>query len=146
MKKVLLTGALITILMVSLFILTGCGEKQSETTPTSNTNNAQIEATEFYIQNSFQNDTTITEIYATVTNLETWTPNLIAGLELAPQTRAKIGLGLTAQTSTWDIKVVDSEGTSVIYPAIDLTTILEKKAETLELTVNDEGQLETNIK
>lgn len=144
MKKVLLTGALIAILMVSLFILTGCGEKQPETTPT--TNNAQIEATEFYIQNAFKNDTTITEIYATVTNLETWTPNLIAGLELAPETRAKIGLGLTAQTSTWDIKVVDSEGTSVTYPAIDLTAILEKKAETLELTVNDEGQLETNLK
>ena len=141
MKKTLLTGILITTLLIGLFTLTGCGNNnKNESKPEENKNtNVQVEATEFYIQNMVPS-TTIKEIYATVTNLNTWTPNLINGLELATGTRAKIGLGLTSSTSSWDIKVVDEEGTAVTFTA-DLTKILQNKGGSVTLQINENNEL-----
>ena len=141
MKKTLLTGVLITTLLIGLFTLTGCGNNnKNESKPEENKNtNVQVEATEFYIQNMVPS-TTIKEIYATVTNLNTWTPNLINGLELATGTRAKIGLGLTSSTSSWDIKVVDEEGTAVTFTA-DLTKILQNKGGSVTLQINENNEL-----
>ena len=150
MKKSLLIGILVIVLTAGLFILTGCGEdNKSESnkggnTPTD-TSNDLVQATEFYIQNSLPNATTIKEIYATVSGFESWTPNLIAGLELAPGTRAKIGLGLTSTTSKWDFKLVDEEGTAAIFTDVDLSNVLAKKAETVEITVVD-GEIATLVK
>ena len=147
MKKTLLIGSLIAVLLVGLFVLTGCGDSQ----PASNQggsqdNNASVQATEFYIQNAFPNDTTLKEVYANATGFDSWTPNLIAGLELAPGTRSKIGLGLTSATSSWDFKLVDSEGTAVTISAVDLSNILLKNAETVEFTVDSNGQIAGIVK
>ena len=144
MKKRLLEGVLIVVLIAGLFALTGCGnkqeEKKAENGTAADTSNALVQATEFYIQNAFPNDTTLQGIYATVSNLETWTPNLIEGLQLAPGTRAKIGLGLTATTSSWDFKFVDTEGTEVSVTGVDLSNVLAGNATTLKLTAGD-GQI-----
>ena len=147
MKRTLLIIALVLILIVGLFALTGCGENKttesgnggngSSTPSATDTSNDLVQATEFYIQNSLPNATTIKEIYATVSGFESWTPNLIAGLELAPGTRAKIGLGLTSTTSSWDFKLVDEEGTAAIFTNTDLSNILAKTAESVDITVVD---------
>ena len=147
MKKTLLVGALIAILVVGLFALTGCGEKQEANQGEAQANNnAAVQAVEFYIQNAFPNDTTIKELYACATGFDSWTPNLIAGLELAPGTRAKIGLGITSATASWDIRAVDQEGTSVTFPSIDLSNILSNTAGTVELTVDANGQIAAVVK
>ena len=144
MKK---TGILLTLVVVlligGLFVLTGCGDNNSQTS--TGTNNAQVQATEFYIQNSFPNATTVKEVYATVTGADTWTPNLIAGLELTPGTRAKIGLGLTESTSSWDFKLVDSEGTAVTFSQVNLSNVLSKTAESVVFTVDNEGDIAVKV-
>ena len=141
MKRTLLIIAIVLILIVGLFALTGCGDNKTESNNGGNvpadTSNDLVQATEFYIQNSLPNATTIKEIYATVSGFESWTPNLIAGLELAPGTRAKIGLGLTSTTSSWDFKLVDEEGTAAIFTNTDLSNILAKTAESVDITVVD---------
>ena len=158
MKKSLLGGALIVALIAGLFVLTGCEKKEKETTTNTNgsantssstpvdTSNDLVQATEFYVQNSFPNNTTVKEIYASVTGLDSWSPNLIAGLELAPGTRVRIGLGLTAATTNWDLKLVDEEGTSLTLASIDLSSVLSQTAETVELTVSDTGDIVALVK
>ena len=156
MKKTLLTGLLITILVGGVFTLTGCGDKKQETKPAektssteqkadnsnapANNNNVPMEATEFYVQNLVPN-TTIKELYASVSNANTWTPNLLGELEMATGTQAKIGLGLSAATTTWDIKVVDEEGTEALFSSVDLTKILENKGGTVALQMDENNQL-----
>ena len=155
MRKTSLLVVLIVVLLVGgLFILTGCGEKKEETNQASgetaqapvDTSNALVQATEFYIQNAFPNDTTVTEVYATVTGMDSWTPNLISGLQLAQGTRSKIGLGLTETTTTWDFKLVDSEGTAVTFSSVNMSSILAKSADTVEFTVDGEGNMTANVK
>ena len=142
MKKTLLSVLLIVVLLGGLFVLTGCGEKKEENKPaennttSQNTNNVQIEATEFYVQNLVPN-TTIKELYASVSGAETWTPNLLGGLEMAEGTQTKIGLGLTDATSVWDIKATDEEGTAVVFESIDLSSILANKGGTVALQVDE---------
>ena len=144
MKKTGILVALIAVLLIGgLFVLTGCGDNNNQATPSSN--NAQVQATEFYIQNSFPNATTVKEVYATVTGVDSWTPNLIAGLELTPGTRAKIGLGLTEGTSSWDFKLVDSEGTAVTLQSVNLSNIMSKTAESVVFTVDAEGSIAANV-
>ena len=145
MKKNVILVALVAVLLIGgLFILTGCGDNNTQTS--TDTNNAQVQATEFYIQNSFPNATTVKEVYATVTGADTWTPNLIAGLELTPGTRSKIGLGLTATTSSWDFKLVDSEGTAVTFSSVNLSNVLAKSADTVEFTVDGDGDIAARVK
>ena len=155
MKKTRILVGLIIILMIGgLFVLTGCGEKKEEINQTSeetsetpvDTSNALVQATEFYIQNTFPNDTTVTEVYATVTGMDSWTPNLISGLQLAPGTRSKIGLGLTEGTTSWDFKLVDSEGTAVTFSSVDLSNIITNTASTVDFTVDSEGNIAANVK
>ena len=147
MKKTGLLISLIIILMIGgLFVLTGCGENKENGSTPADTSNALVQATEFYIQNSFPNDTTVTEVYATVTGMDTWTPNLIAGLQLAPGTRSKIGLGLTDTTANWDFKLVDSEGTAVIFSSVNLSNILAKSADSVDFTVDNDGDIAAIVK
>lgn len=157
MKKYLLSSLLVVALVASLFALTGCGEKKEEkkeesksNTTTQNTSadttaatsennaNVQLEATEFYIQNLVPN-TTIKAIYASVANADTWTPDLLGGLELATGTQAKIGLGLSELTSSWDIKVTDEEGTDMVFQSIDLSSILANKGGSVALQLNEDN-------
>lgn len=154
MRKTLLIVILVVILIGGLFALTGCGDKKEESKPaetSSNTaaktdeSNVSIEATEFYIQNLVPN-TTIKELYASVSNADTWTPNLLGTLELATGTQAKIGLGLTAATSQWDIKAVDEEGTAALFTSIDLSTILANKGGSVALQMNEDNQLTAVVK
>ena len=116
-------------------------ETNANTEANTETNNtpAQIEATEFKIQNLIPN-TTIKSIYATVTGADTWTPNLLNGLELAYGTQAKIGLGLTEQTSNWQFKVTDEEGTEVTFSATDLSKILENKGGEVAFQLDENNQ------
>lgn len=155
MKKTkILVGLIVILLVGGLFVLTGCGEKKEETNQASgatsqapvDTSNELVQATEFYIQNAFPNNTTVTEVYATVTGMDAWTPNLISGLQLAPATRSKIGLGLTETTTTWDFKLVDSEGTAVTISSVNLSNVISKTADTVEFTVDAEGNLTANVK
>lgn len=131
MKKTLVSTLLIVFLIGSLFVLTGCGEKKEDnkegqnsvTAKTENNETVTITAKDFYIQNLVP-ETTIKELYASVAGANTWTPNLLNGLEMASGTQAKIALGITEATSTWDIKVKDEEGTEVVFSSIDLSGIL----------------------
>lgn len=135
MKKTLALLLLIVLLIGSLFVLTGCGEKKEEkkeenkdgqnsaTVTTENNETVTITAKDLYIQNLVP-QTTIKELYASVAGANTWTPNLLNGLEMAEGTQTKIALGITEATSTWDIKVKDEEGTEVVFSSIDLSGIL----------------------
>lgn len=148
MKKTLLLVICVVILIGGLFVLTGCGDNktsQNSSNTAETTNNTQIEATEFYVQNLVPN-TTIKELYASVTNAETWTPNLLGTFEMSTGTQAKIGLGLTESTKVWDIKVVDEEGTEAVFSSIDLSAILEKKSGSVALQMDENNQLTAVVK
>ena len=148
MKKLLSVALIVALLAAGLFVLTGCGEKKEEnkTNTPVDTSTAQVQAKEFYINNEFPNDTTVVEVYATVTGLDTWTPNLISGLQLAQGTRSKIGLGLTEATTTWDFKLVDNEGTAVTISAVDMSNIVNGSATTVAFTVDAAGNLTGVVK
>ena len=134
MKKTVVSILLVALLIVSLFVLTGCGEKKEEKkeenkdgqnsveVKTENNETVTITAKDLYIQNLVPN-TTIKELYASVAGADTWTPNLL-GVEMPSGTQAKIALGITEATSTWDIKAKDEEGTEVVFSSIDLSGIL----------------------
>lgn len=153
MKKTLLTTLLAAILVAGLFILTGCGEKKEENksnsgnTASQNTNNggksAQeqgLEPIEFYVQNMLPN-TTVKSICVAKAGSSDYTPNLLSGLELAPETRAKIGLGMTKDSTTFDFKAVDEEGTEALFSNVDLSSIFANKDGSVTLQMSEDGQL-----
>ena len=155
MKKTLLTVLLILVLVGGLFVLTGCGEKKEEnnsnnttntsnTTTTENTNtntntqnaSASLELVEFNVQNLVPN-TTIKELYASVSGNDDWTPNLIQDLELGNGMQAKIGVGLSESTHTYDFRAVDEEGTEALFEGVDLSNIFANKDGAVTLQVDE---------
>lgn len=159
MKKTLLTTLLAAILVAGLFILTGCGEKKEENksnggnnTASQNTNNggatAQeqgLEPTEFYVQNLIPN-TTIKSISIAAAGSSSYTPNLLGDLELATGTQSKIGVGMTKDSTTFDIKAVDEEGTEAIFKSVNLSSIFANKGGSVALQVDEEGNAVAVVK
>ena len=145
MKKTLLTVLLILVLVGGLFVLTGCGEKKEEnnsnnTTNTENTNtqnaSAALELVEFNVQNLVPN-TTIKELYAAVSGSNDWTPNLINGLEMGNGMQAKIGVGLSESTFTYDFRAVDEEGSEALFTGVNLSNIFANKDGAVALQLDE---------
>ena len=142
MKKSLLTVLVILVLVGGLFVLTGCGEKKEENnTNNTNTQNntGSLELVEFHVQNLVPN-TTIKQIYAAVSGTENWSPDLMNGLELANGTQTKIGLGLNEETTIYDFKVVDEEGSAALFTGVDLSSVYANKSGVVTLQLNEDNE------
>lgn len=157
MKKILLTVLLIAILILGLFVLTGCGENKEEKkeeeskneTKTSQTiNNDEAltpekqegEIVEFYIQNLIP-DTTIKELSVAKADSNEFTANLLGELELENEKQAKIGLGMKEDSATFDFKITDKEGKKSEIKAVNLTSVFVSKGGIVALQKDEEGNL-----
>ena len=142
MKKSVLALALVVLLIGGLVFLTGCGEKKEDKKENTTANTTETptatQATEFQVQNLVPN-ATIKEICAAPAGTDSYTPNLINGLEMAYGTQATIGLGANNGSTTWDFKVVDEEGTAIVFANVDLSTIFANNGGALAFQLNEDG-------
>lgn len=133
-KKSLLVIALIAILSVSMFMLTGCGSDETTTGGEEQSNVIQVPV-------AFINmypDTTIKELYISGAGLDNWGSELLSGEEMPTGTQLTVVLNIDKNNIEWDIKAIDEEGTEVEFRNLNLGE-LSTDGGTITLTAEEDG-------
>lgn len=143
MKKSLKVIVLATVLSVSLFMLTGCGEEKKEnkeskpantqsssqnTSSSSNSgaNNSSSNNEVIQVPMQVRNlvpETTITKLYISGAGLDTWSDDLLGGQEMPTGTQLSLTFNIDKNNIKWDIKAADEEGTEVEFRNLDLSNV-----------------------
>lgn len=143
MKKSLKVIVLATVLSVSLFMLTGCGEekkenKESKTANTQSSSQNTSSSSNSEANNSSSNneviqvpmqvrnlvpETTITKLYISGAGLDTWSDDLLGGQQMPTGTQLSLTFNIDKNNIKWDIKAADEEGTEVEFRNLDLSNV-----------------------
>ncbi len=143
MKKSLKVIVLATVLSVSLFMLTGCGEekkenKESKTANTQSSSQNTSSSSNSGANNSSSNneviqvpmqvrnlvpETTITKLYISGAGLDTWSDDLLGGQQMPTGTQLSLTFNIDKNNIKWDIKAADEEGTEVEFRNLDLSNV-----------------------
>lgn len=143
MKKSLKVIVLATVLSVSLFMLTGCGEEKKEnkeskpastqsssqnTSSSSNSgaNNSSSNNEVIQVPMQVRNlvpETTITKLYISGAGLDTWSDDLLGGQQMPTGTQLSLTFNIDKNNIKWDIKAADEEGTEVEFRNLDLSNV-----------------------
>ena len=158
-KKILLALALISILSVCLFTLTGCSSdtedvktpttpstqstqstpssSQGSTTSSNDNSSSDILELPMTVYNGYTN-VTMKELYLSGAGLDSWGDDILEGTSINPGESVDVVLNVDADNVKWDIYVVDEDGTEIEFRDLDLSNVSQSGG-TITLTADDDG-------
>lgn len=155
-SKLMAVVALIVILTISMFVLTGCGNDKSQeakptntatntapsTTNTASSSNTQTTQTQVIqlpvnIVNSCPN-TTITALYLSGAGQDNWGNELLNGQVINTNEQLSLVLNIDKENVKWDIKATDETGTEIEFRNLDLSNVSTSGA-TITLAIDESG-------